>query len=95
MIRTRRWGAWPLACALVLVAAAAVVVVAVVVALVAWMQGSGVVTRVTDLNLAVSKLDQAGRGELGDSVDRTCRWAVPAGFFCANALSAAYFLIFH
>jgi hypothetical protein len=47
------------------------------------------------VNLAVAKLDQSGRRELGDRVDRTCRWAVPAGFFGANALSAAYFLTFH
>jgi hypothetical protein len=47
------------------------------------------------VNLAVSKLDQSGRRELGDRVDRTCRWAVPAGFFGANALSAAYFMTFY
>ena len=47
------------------------------------------------VNLVVSKLDQSGRRDLGDRVDHTCRWAVPAGFFGANALSAAYFLAFH
>lgn len=47
------------------------------------------------MNLVVSKLDQSGRRELGNRVDRTCRWAVPAGFLGANALSAAYFLTFH
>lgn len=47
------------------------------------------------VNLVVSKFDQSGRRELGDRVDRTCRWAVPAGFFGANALSAVYFLSFH
>jgi hypothetical protein len=46
-------------------------------------------------NLVVSKLDQSGRPELGDRLDRTCRWAVPLGFFGANALSAAYFLTFY
>jgi len=43
-------------------------------------------------NLIVSKLDQSDRRELGDRLDRTCRWAVPLGFLGANALSAAYFL---
>jgi hypothetical protein len=47
------------------------------------------------VNLVVSKLDRSGRRELGDRVDRTCRWAVPAGFLGANALSAAYFVTFH
>jgi hypothetical protein len=47
------------------------------------------------VNLVVSKLDQAGRGALGNRVDRTCRWAVPAGFVAVNALSATYFLTFH
>jgi len=47
------------------------------------------------INIVVSKLDQSGRRELGDRVDRTCRWAVPGGFFAVNALSAAYFLTFH
>ena len=47
------------------------------------------------VNLAVSKLDRSGRRELGDRVDRTCRWVVPAGFVGANAVSAAYFLVFH
>jgi hypothetical protein len=47
------------------------------------------------VNLIVSKLDQSGRHELGDRVDRTCRWAVPVGYFGANGLSAAYFLTFH
>jgi len=46
-------------------------------------------------NLVVSKLDQSGRPELGNRLDRTCRWAVPLGFFGANALSAAYFLTFY
>jgi hypothetical protein len=47
------------------------------------------------VNLVVSKLDPSGRRELGNRVDRNCRWAVPAGFVAANALSAAYFLTFH
>lgn len=47
------------------------------------------------VSLVVSKLDQSGRRELGNRVDRTCRWAVPVGFLGANALSAAYFLTFH
>lgn len=47
------------------------------------------------VNLVVSKLDQSGRHRLGNRVDRTCRWAVPTGFFAANALNAAYFLTFH
>jgi hypothetical protein len=47
------------------------------------------------VNLVVAKLDQSGRRELGNRVDRTCRWAVPTGFFGANALSAAYFMTFH
>ena len=47
------------------------------------------------VNLVVSKLDQSGRSALGDRVDRVCRWAVPAGFFGANVLSAAYFTVLH
>jgi hypothetical protein len=47
------------------------------------------------VNLVVAKLDRSGRSRTGDRVDRICRWAVPAGFFGANALSAAYFLTFH
>lgn len=47
------------------------------------------------VNLVVSKFDQSGRRDLGNRVDRTCRWAVPAGFFGVNALSAVYFLSFH
>jgi hypothetical protein len=47
------------------------------------------------VNLAVSQLDRSGRRELGDRVDRNCRWAVPAGFVGVNALSVAYFLTFH
>jgi Neurotransmitter-gated ion-channel ligand binding domain len=47
------------------------------------------------VNLVVSKLDQSGRGQLGDRVDRTCRWLVPGGFLGINLLSAAYFLTFH
>jgi len=47
------------------------------------------------LNIVVSKLDQSGRRELGDRLDRTCRWAVPAGFLGINLLSAAWFLTVH
>jgi hypothetical protein len=47
------------------------------------------------VNVVVSKLGQAGHRELGHRLDRTCRWAVPAGFFGVNALSAAYFAAFH
>jgi hypothetical protein len=47
------------------------------------------------VNLVVSNLDQSGRRRLGDRLDRTCRWAVPAGFVGVNALSAAYFITFH
>jgi hypothetical protein len=46
------------------------------------------------VNLVVSKLDQAGRRELGNRVDRTCRWAFPIAFVAVNAASAAYFLAF-
>ncbi len=45
------------------------------------------------MNLVVSKLDRSGREELGNLVDRRCRWAVPAGFVAVNLLSASYFLI--
>jgi hypothetical protein len=47
------------------------------------------------VNLSVSKLDRSGRRELGDRLDRTCRWAVPAGFLGVNAMTAAYFLTFY
>jgi hypothetical protein len=46
------------------------------------------------LNLVVSKLDQSGRRQVGNRLDRTCRWAMPAGFVLANALSFAYFMTF-
>lgn len=45
------------------------------------------------VNLVVAKLDRAGRSELGDRLDRACRWLLPLGFFGANGLSAAWFLI--
>ncbi len=44
------------------------------------------------INLVVSKLDQAGKRQLGDRVDRTCRWAFPLLFVGVNAVSAVYFL---
>jgi hypothetical protein len=47
------------------------------------------------VSLVVARLDDSGSSELGNRVDETCRWAVPAGFVTANALSAAYFLVFH
>lgn len=47
------------------------------------------------VSLVVARLDDSGSSELGNRVDKTCRWAVPAGFVAANALSAAYFLVFH
>jgi hypothetical protein len=47
------------------------------------------------VNLVVARLDRSGRRELGDRVDRSCRWAVPAGFVGVNALSGAYFLTIH
>jgi len=47
------------------------------------------------INLVVSKMDQSGRVDLGTRIDEVCRWAVPLGFFGANALSAVYFILFH
>jgi len=44
------------------------------------------------INLVVAKLDQAGRREFGDRVDRSCRWVFPSVFLGINLLSAAYFL---
>ncbi len=46
-------------------------------------------------NLAVSKLDRAGRRAEGDKLDQTCRWLVPLCFFGANALSAVYFFLLY
>lgn len=45
------------------------------------------------VNLVVSKLDQAGRRDLGDRVDFTCRWAFPLVFVGLNAASAFYFFV--
>jgi len=52
-------------------------------------------TAVVIVNLVVSKLDQAGKLELGTRVDVTCRWAFPLLFVGLNALNALYFLGFH
>lgn len=47
------------------------------------------------VNLVVAKLDQAGRGDFGNRVDITCRWAFPLAFVAMNAANAAYFLTVH
>ena len=46
------------------------------------------------INLVVSKLDQAGRGSVGNRIDRTCRWAFPLLFVGLNVLNVLYFFAF-
>lgn len=46
------------------------------------------------LNLVVSKLDHSGRVELGDRVDRRCRWLFPLTLFVLNAGSVILFFLF-
>ena len=50
-----------------------------------------VVSGAVVINLLVSKLDQSGRSQSGDRVDRICRWLFPLIFFGFNAASAGYF----
>lgn len=45
------------------------------------------------VNLVVGALDQQGRGELGDRVDRICRWAFPLGYFALQGLLAVIELL--
>jgi hypothetical protein len=45
------------------------------------------------VNLVVAKLDQSGRRELGNRIDRRCRWAFPALFLGLNAVNALVFLV--
>jgi hypothetical protein len=33
------------------------------------------------INLVVEALDQHGKGELGDRIDRRCRWGFPLAYF--------------
>jgi hypothetical protein len=44
-------------------------------------------------NIVVSRFDRSGRHAIGDRLDRTCRWLVPAGFVSVNLLSAGYFFL--
>ncbi|MBT8466625.1 MAG: hypothetical protein KJO57_18260, partial [Deltaproteobacteria bacterium] len=43
-----------------------------------FMPAAGVV-----ISLVVDKLNRRGRTELGDKVDRVCRWAFPLGYAAA------------
>ncbi len=47
------------------------------------------------INLVVSKLDQAGRRDVGNRVDVTCRWAFPVLFVGLNVVNVAYFVGVH
>ena len=47
------------------------------------------------INLVVSKLNQAGRADVGDRVDITSRWAFPLLMVGANVVNALYFFAFH
>ena len=47
------------------------------------------------VNLAVAKLDQAGRQSRGNRIDAACRWAFPLAFVGLNALNALYFFAVH
>ncbi len=51
-----------------------------------WMHGFVMVSFLTMcmtvvVNLVVNKLDQRGKIELGDSIDRCCRWGFPLAYF--------------
>ena len=46
------------------------------------------------VNLVVDGLDRRGRRELGDRIDRTCRWAFPVGFLGLNLVGLGAFLAF-
>lgn len=43
------------------------------------------------VNFVVDKLNRTGRGEAGDRVDRTCRWAFPLGYTLVTAAVVAVF----
>ncbi len=45
------------------------------------------------VNLVVGRLDRTGRRELGDRVDRTCRWAFPASYVTLLLAAVAYFFV--
>jgi len=45
------------------------------------------------VNLAVGHLDRSGRRELGDRIDRRCRWAFPLSYAAALLLATGYFFL--
>jgi hypothetical protein len=47
------------------------------------------------VNLVVGRFDRTHRAEVGDRIDRVCRWAFPVAYLGTNALAGAYFLVFH
>jgi len=46
------------------------------------------------INLRVSRLDQLGRSEVGNRLDRRCRWIFPLVYFGLNALAVGVALTF-
>lgn len=45
------------------------------------------------VNLTVGRLDRTGRSELGNRVDRTCRWAFPLAYVTQLVVSTTYILV--
>lgn len=45
------------------------------------------------VNLVVGRMDRTGRRELGDRIDRTCRWGFPATYVTLLLATAGYFFI--
>jgi hypothetical protein len=46
------------------------------------------------INLVVGKLDEAGKSEAGDRIDRRCRWIFPLSYFGLNLLMAGAAFVF-
>ena len=45
------------------------------------------------MNLVVGRFDRTGRAELGDRVDRRCRWVFPGAYFGLLLLVGGYFFL--
>jgi hypothetical protein len=45
------------------------------------------------INLVVGRMDRTGRRELGDRIDRRCRWVFPTAYVTLLVLAAGYFFV--
>ena len=45
------------------------------------------------VNLVVGRMDRTGRRELGDRIDRTCRWAFPMTYATLLLVATGYFFV--